>query len=147
LAEEDRYTFAGFISLLMQCEDKLSEFYEASAQRAENMKLKSLFHNLSKENLEQKAKMEKARRETVIEMALEPMAGLRLKERLDQIDAITKGNNMGSIEKAIALEKTLQSLYKEASFKIMNLSAETAELLTRFSEKSTEREVMLAHNL
>jgi len=143
LAEAERYTFAALISFLMQCENKLKEFYEAAAQKTDQTKLKSLFHTFSEQNLEHKGKMEKARRETLVEMALEPITGLRLNDCVAQIDAIIKNDNMNSVEKAVILEKVMQKLYSEASSKVMNASADTGELLSRLFQESVDRRLMM----
>jgi len=146
LAEGDRYTFAALISLLMQFENKLIGFYEATAKKTEQTKLKSLLNSYSERNREHRDKMEKAQRETVIEMALEPIMGLRLNERLAQIDTTIKDEKMDSVEKAIMLEKIMQKLYAEASSKVMNISAELSELLRQLSQESANRETELASN-
>jgi len=146
LAEGDRHNFAALISLLMQFENKLIGFYEATAKKTKQTKLKSLLNSYSERNREHRDKMEKAQRETVIEMALEPIMGLRLNERLAQIDTTIKDEKMDSVEKAIMLEKMMQKLYAEASSKVMNISAELSELLRQLSQESVNREAELASN-
>lgn len=146
MAEGDRHNFAALISLLMQFENKLIGFYEATAKKTKQTKLKSLLNSYSERNREHRDKMEKAQRETVIEMALEPIMGLRLNERLAQIDTTIKDEKMDSVEKAIMLEKMMQKLYAEASSKVMNISAELSELLRQLSQESVNREAELASN-
>jgi hypothetical protein len=119
------------------------EFYKVAAEETAQANLKSLFHSFSEKNREHKDRMERARRETVIEMALEPLTGLKLNEHLAQIDAIVNRDNMNSVEKAIALERIMQKIYNQASLKVMNRSADTGDLLSRLCQESMDRESML----
>jgi len=143
LAEGDRYTFSALISLLIQCENKLQAFYQGEAEKTKSAELKSLFQDFSEKNKEHKDKMEKTRRETLVEMALEPITGLNLNEHLTQIESIIKKNNMDSVEKTLVLEEVMQKLYSAASVKVMNASAETGELLRKLSEESVDRRFMM----
>jgi len=143
LAERERYTFSALISLLIQCENKLETFYQGEAEKTKSAKLKPLFKDFSEKNKEHKDKMEKTRRETLVEMALEPITGLNLNEHLAQIDSIIKKHNMDSVEKTIVLEEIMQKLYSEASSKVINASAETGELLRKLSEESVDRRLMM----
>jgi len=145
LASEDRYTFSQVMSSLIELESMIAEFYRASAERSELSGLKELFLAFDRANQQRIGSLDKVRRETIIEMSLEPITGLELGKHRLRVKRTIKDENLGNREKAVALEGIMQDVYSKASRKLEYVSAEACELLNRFhSESSRRKDILVA---
>jgi hypothetical protein len=75
----------------------------------------------------------------VVEIALEPITGLRLSELLATIDGTIQNERASIIQRLMTLERTISDLYARASPKVVRISADAAELLSMLSRESTGR--------
>jgi len=139
LTGEDRYTFSQVVSLLIELESTIAEFYKASAERTSRRDLREVFLALEKANLKRRESLSRVRQGTVIEMSLEPITGLQLEEYELHVKRVMEDGNLDDLQKAIALESITQDLYGRVSDKVANVSADTSELLSRLSQESLER--------
>lgn len=139
MTDEERYTFSSLMTLLIETEGKLKQLYEAMANGADNLKLKSLLSDYGKSTLKRMEMMQRARVESVVEIALEPITTLKLAEPMAKINAAIESESPSDLEKVMTLERIISELYVLASPKIMRTSAETGELLMALSRESMER--------
>ena len=135
---EERYTFGSLMAVLIESEGKLKEFYERAAEGISRAELKSLFSEYGKNCSKRMEAMRKARVETVVEMALEPITSPKFAELLGRINSTIQSVRVSNLEKLKTVERTVSELYAEASPKITQISAETAELLAALSRESAE---------
>jgi hypothetical protein len=117
--------------------------YRAASERSQPGTLRELFLSFSRANMEHIKFLTKARRETVIEMLLEPITGLGLEEQVLRAKQMIADQNLDDRNKAIQLEQTVQDLYNKTSAKVAYMSADTSELLKRLSEESAGRKNQL----
>lgn len=137
---EEKYTFSSLISYILNLENQVALFYREISQKVENKELSIFLLSLSESYLRNIELINKRRRETVVEMALEPISGLNLSSYIAKINSIINSGEIGNLDKAIQLNKILEELYVKASFKIASISPDTSELLSRLSRrKSDER--------
>jgi len=139
LTDEERYTFSSLMTLLIETETKLKQLYETIAEGTGLPKLRSLLFDYCKSSLKRTEMMRTSRVERVVEMALEPITGLKLTELVEKINTTIEDGRVSNIEKARTIEKTISELYARASPTIMQISAETSELLMALSRESMER--------
>ena len=121
--EEERYTFSSLITSLIGMEGRIKEFYELTSAATERSDLKSLLGEF----------------ESVVEMTLEPIAGLKLAEPLAEINSTISDDRNADMEKLAKLERVVSDIYVRASAKVMTMSAETSQLLETLAHQSMER--------
>lgn len=137
--DEERYTFSSLMTSLIESENRLKQLYEATAQATERPELKSLLTDFAKSSVKRIEMMRRARVESVVEIALEPITGLRLSELLATIDGTIQNERASVIQKLMTLERTISDLYARASPKVVRISADAGELLSMLSRESTGR--------
>jgi hypothetical protein len=137
--DEERYTFSSLMTSLIESENGLKQLYEATARATEQPELKSLLTDFAKSSVKRIEMMRRARVESVVEIALEPITGLRLSELLATIDGTIQNERASSIQKLMTLERTISDLYARASPKVVRISADAGELLSMLSRESTGR--------
>jgi hypothetical protein len=118
VTSEDRYTFSQLVSALIELESGIAEMYRAASERSQPGTLRELFLSFSRANMEHIKFLTKARRETVIEMLLEPITGLGLEEQVLRAKQMIADQNLDDRNKAIQLEQTVQDLYNKTSAKV-----------------------------
>jgi len=137
---EEKYTFSSLISCILNIENQAAQFYREIAGRLENRELSIFLLSLSESYMRNAELIDKRRRETVVEMALEPISGLNISSYIARINSIISSGEMRDIDKAIELSRIIEELYFKASSKIASISPDTSELLSRLSRrKSSER--------
>ena len=124
---------------ITEIESDLANFYKIAAERAKQTNLRELFYKSFKRNSGRRDALAKARRETITEMTLEPIVGLKLKEYALQIDRIVKDEKVDYLKRAITLEKIIYELYNKISAKVTYISADVSQILNRFSQESVDR--------
>jgi hypothetical protein len=137
--ERERYTFSSLISSLIGMERRVKEFYQVTAVATERPDLKSLLSEFADNNSRRMEMMRKTRTESVVEMTLEPIAGLKLAGPLAEIDSAIRDERTADLEKLANLERTVSDVYTRASAKIRTMSAETSQLLETLARQSIER--------
>jgi hypothetical protein len=137
--EEERYTFSSLMTSLIGSETKLRELYETTTEATDDAKLKAILVEFGKNCSKRLEMMQRARRESVVEMMLQPITGLKLGELASKIDKTFENKSVGGLERLIALEETLSELYARASPGTMEISADTGQLLISLSHESMER--------
>ncbi|MFQ5761657.1 MAG: hypothetical protein ACE5PO_01360 [Candidatus Bathyarchaeia archaeon] len=136
VAGAEKYTYSSLVSTLLRCEDKLSEFYNTLASQAEREDHRTHFTTLQQKCVERKNAMERIRRETIVELALESISGINLSSFLSGIDRISQSTNKNYLEKAEAAERLTQEVYNQTSAKVASISAEMSDLLSRLARES-----------
>jgi hypothetical protein len=137
--DEERYTFSSLMTSLIESENRLKQLYEATAHATEQPELKSLLTDFAKSSEKRLEMMRRARVESVVEIALEPITGLRLSELLATIDGTIQNERASIIQRLMTLERTISDLYARTSPKVVRISADAAELLSMLSRESTGR--------
>jgi len=138
LTEDERYTFSSLITLLIECESTLHQYYLDASTATSDPQLATALANFAKSIARSVDSMQRARVETVVEIALEPITNLRLSDLMSSIDRVEIGRT-GYGETLMALEGVVSQLYRQASPKLASMSAEIGELLLRLSRDSDER--------
>ena len=136
---DERYTFSSLMTLLIECEEKLEHYYQMASGRMDNPQLGTVLADYSKEISRNVQSMRRARVETVVEMALEPITDLNLAQSVRSIDGVIEVGKAGYLHGLMTMEGAVSQLYLQASPKIANMSAEASELLMRLSRDSIER--------
>ena len=148
-SDEERYTFSSLMSLLIECERKLQQYYEKVSITTVNPQVASMLADYAKKTSQNVELMQKARVETIVEMALEPITDLKLAELVKSISSGLEVGKAGYVQGLVTIEGAVSQLYSQASPKVANMSAETSELLMRLSRESVERvhelELSLTH--
>jgi len=139
MASKEEYTFSELMGILTDIEERVSKLYEKMAQKIEDVKLKDLFLSFSKKSLQQTEKITETRRKTVTEMTLEPITGLKIGEKLAEIDNMFKSEEF-TFDKLVKLENVLSELYKNATKKVSHISADVSFLLDNLSKEHKKRE-------
>jgi hypothetical protein len=137
--EEERYTFSSLMTSLIGSETRLRGLYEATIEATDDAKLKVILAEFSKGCSKRLEMMQKARRESVVEMMLHPITGLKLRELASEIDKTSENTRIGGVGRLITLEEAVSELYARASPGIMEISADTGQLLQALSRDSMER--------
>jgi hypothetical protein len=137
---EETYTFGSLMTILIESERKLKELYERTVEGTGQAELKSIFFQYGENSSKRIETMWRVRVERVVEMALEPIRGLKLAELVGRIDTTIQSVRVSNIEKMMTVERIISELYARTSPKIMQISADTAELLAALSRESAEHE-------
>jgi ElaB/YqjD/DUF883 family membrane-anchored ribosome-binding protein len=135
---EERYTFSSLLSKLIEIQDKLEDFYKTSAKHS-NKELAKFFSLFLKECEEIKNEIEKAKRESVIEFALEPISGLKINDFLKRFEEVILDKEINNHRKAEIIEEEIAKLFSETSKRISHMSAEVSQLLMSASKKAKKR--------
>jgi len=143
LAATNRYTFSSLMSLLIQTEAKMKEFYARVGKEIGEEETRLYFEQLAKYSSRRIDLMQKARVERVMEMTLEPITDLNLTDLITRFNDIIQDRNIRPLEKAARLEKTVSEVYTRTSPKIMQTSPDAGELLLELSHESLERKNQL----
>jgi len=136
---DERYTFSSLMTILIECEEKLERYYQMASARMDDPQLGTVLSDYSKEVSRSVQSMRRARVETVVEIALEPITDLKLAQSVRSIDGIIEVEKEGYLHGLMTMEGAVSQLYLQASPKIANMSAEASELLLRLSRDSIER--------
>jgi hypothetical protein len=138
-SDEERYTFSSLMSLLIECERKLEQYYQKASTATDDSEVASMLADYAKKTSQSIELVQKARVETVVEMALEPITDLKLAELVKNINSGLEVGKAGYVQGLVTIEGAVSQLYSQASPKVANMSAETSELLMRLSRESVER--------
>jgi predicted transcriptional regulator len=126
------------MSVLIDSQSKLKRFYDEAAEKTNQLKLKSHLLETSNIVLKQTDMMRRARMQSVVEIALEPIDGLKLNDVLERL-LVAERNEADHLDKVAVYEKALSQLYARCSSLIEQMSADTSRLLLELSQECVER--------
>ncbi len=138
MTDDHRYTFSSLMSVLIDSQSKLKRLYDEAAEKTNQLKLKSHLLETSNTVLKQTDMMRRARMQSVVEIALEPINGLKLNDVLDRL-LVAERNTIDHLDKVAVYEKALSELYVRCSSLIEQMSADTSRLLLELSQECVER--------
>jgi len=127
------------MNILGELETELAEFYRAAAQRSICDDLKRAFLSYHEQKVRHLSSLKKMRYETVIEMMLEPIAGLRLCHIGTEVDCLLEDKVLPDLEKALRLEAAVQNLYRDVAQRIVYVSPDVGDLLEKSVRESSKR--------
>jgi hypothetical protein len=96
--------------------------------------LKNILLSFIEDSLKREELLNKARRETVIEMSLEPITGIRLTEYLTNVVNLIDNNSINDLNKLIEIVDLMYELYNNISKRVIYASVEASMLLENFSQ-------------
>lgn len=108
----DLATFGAIMSFGLELEQKAAAFYDSAARGA----LEEPFASLAKNARKRAVRIERARREGIAEMILEPITGMNSDDYLLELTPDAEETEL--LRQAIALEETTRRFYIDAAGKI-----------------------------
>jgi len=128
-------TFGAIMSFGLDLEQQAAAFYETAARGA----LKGPFIHLARGARKRAVRMERARREGVAEMILEPITGMDGDDYRVELSLNT--DEAGLLKQAIALEEATYRFYLDAADKIP--VREVARTCKRMAQESEQQKTEL----
>jgi rubrerythrin len=128
-------TFGAIMGFALACERHAAAFYA----QAQDSALAELFEELATSSRKRIERVERARREGVSEMVLEPIVGLDGDDY--QIDLKPKANTVSRLQQALSLEEACARFYRDAASKMP--IREVARLFRRLAQESEHRLALL----
>lgn len=122
------------MSFAMKLEDRARSFYENDTELPADLR-----EDLMKDSLKRHRRIEKARREGVVELALEAISGLDGADYAVEHEG--KAGLAGTLQGAIVLEEACGRFYREASLKLP--MQDMARLFMRCAKSNEENLVRL----
>ena len=122
------------MSFAMKLEDWARSFYENDTELPADLR-----EDLTKDSLKRHRRIEKTRREGVVELALEAISGLDGADYAVEHEG--EARSAGTLQSAIALEETCARFYREASMKLP--MQDVARLFMRCAKSNEENLVRL----
>lgn len=135
---EERYTFSSILTKIVELEEKIREFY-SQASKSVSDDVTNLFKKYVEESNDRINRIIWARQRSVLEMTLEYISNVPLKQILSEINKIIKDKGINIIRKTIKIEKKIVELYKIISEKVYFISMDISFLLDEFSKNSEMR--------
>ncbi len=133
---EERYTLSSLLREVLGIQDVLHQLYDRAA---ESDKSQPHFPTFSKEIEANRERIEEAKSEGVIELALEPIPGEKINDILAKIQKLVPSNGGSDLENLKLIEKLSSGLFDEAAKEIAPMSAEVSQLLLKASKQSRNR--------
>ncbi len=130
------------MSVLLDSQGKLRQFYDDAAAKTNQPKLKSYLLENSNIVLKQTDMMRRARMQSVVEIALGPINEPKLNDVLERLHVAERVED--PLDKLAIYEKTLSELYVRCSSLIEQMSADTSQLLLELSQQCVERAELLS---
>jgi len=135
----ERFTLSSLLSRLIEIETKLTRFYKDAMERSKGED-SAYYSRLYKEHEQTEKNIEKAKRETIIEFALESISGIEVTKSLQTIEETISNQMIDDRKKASMVEDVTATLFGEASSKIAHMSAEASILLSNASKRAKRRQ-------
>ena len=133
---EERYTLSSLLKEVLGIQDVLHQFYDRAAL---SDRAQTHFPAFSKEIVVNRERIEEAKSEGVIELALEPIPGEKINDILSKIQKLVPDNGSSDLENLKLIEKLISGLFDEAAREIAPMSAEVSQLLLKASRQSKNR--------
>jgi len=133
---EERYTLSSLLREVLGIQDALHQLYDRAAESDRNQ---PNFPTFSREIATNMEKIEEAKSEGVIELALEPIPGEKINGFLRKIQELVPKNGSSSIENLKLIEELSSGLFDEVAKEIAPMTAEVSQLLLKASKQSKKR--------
>ncbi len=133
---EERYTLSSLLREVRVVQDTLHNLYDRAAESDSNH---PNFHAFSEEIETNRDRIEEAKSEGVIELALEPIPGEKINGMLGSIQKLVPENGTTNLENLKRIEGLISELFDEAAREIAPQSAEVSQLLLKASKQSRKR--------
>ena len=133
---EERYTLSSLLREVLGIQDVLHQLYDRAAL---SDRAQTHFPAFSKEIAVNRERIEEAKSEGVIELALEPIPGEKINDILSKIHKLVPDNGSSDLENLKLIEKLISGLFDEAAREIAPMSAEVSQLLLKASRQSKNR--------
>lgn len=130
------------MSVLIDSQGKLRQFYDDTAAKTTQPKLKSYLLENSNIVLKQTDMMRRVRMQSVVEIALGPINEPKLNDALERLHVAERIED--PFDKLAIYEKTLSELYVRCASLIEQMSADTSQLLLELSQQCVERAELLS---
>ncbi len=141
---EEKSTFSLLLSRLAEIEEKCASFYMNTSTQVKP-EFKDFFLLFAQQHEKTKNGIERAKVESLVEFALEPIPDLGINEQLKKVkDLIQEKNNL-NIQKVITIEKEISKLIEEISNKIGHMSADASQVLSIAQKRASRRIKVLEH--
>jgi len=135
---EEKYTYSTLMTKIVEIERRIGGFYE-KASRARGGEVGELFKKYAAEARDRIDRIIQAKQMSVLEMTLETITNIPIKQSTREIEEIIKDKGMTVVEKAVEIERKILELYKMVSEKIYFMSMDAATLLDELSKKAKTR--------
>ncbi len=129
-------TFGAIMGFAAELVAQAKSAYESLSETAKNPELKELFKQLAQEEQKNHTSMERARREHVTEMILEPISGLFKKDSEIALEHAEQKNDTELLKVAVTLEAREKRFFEDASAKIP--LPEVARIFRKIARKKEE---------
>ncbi len=129
-------TFGAILRFAMELENQAAAFYEVAAQGG----LTDSFQEMARASRKRLSRLERARREGVVEMILESIEGLDSNSY--QVALTADGDRGQRLEQAIALEDVTSLFYRDAAAKMP--VQEIVRLFQQLADENMQRQGDLA---
>ena len=133
---EERYTLSSLLREVLGIQGTLHNLYDRAAESDSDH---PNFHAFSKEIEANRERIEEAKSEGVIELALEPIPGEKINSMLGSIQKLVPENGTADLENLKLIEGLISGLFDEAAKEIAPMSAEVSQLLLKASKQSRKR--------
>ncbi len=133
---EERYTLSSLLREVLGIQGTLHNLYHRAAESDSDH---PNFHAFSKEIEANRERIEEAKSEGVIELALEPIPGEKINSMLGSIQKLVPENGTADLENLKLIEGLISGLFDEAAKEIAPMSAEVSQLLLKASKQSRKR--------
>jgi len=133
---EERYTLSSLLREVLGIQGTLHSLYERAAESDSGH---PNFHAFSKEIEANRERIEEAKSEGVIELALEPIPGEKINSMLGSIQKLVPENGTADLANLKLIEGLISGLFDEAAKEIAPMSAEVSQLLLKASKQSRKR--------
>ncbi|MEN8164072.1 MAG: hypothetical protein ABFS37_08080 [Acidobacteriota bacterium] len=132
----DLGSFGAILRFAIELEEQVIALYETSA-REDN-----IFSRLIQDGKKRTQRLERARREGVVEMVLEPITGFDSDAYSVKPVAGSNENELDLLRMAVMIEDTMIRFYRDAADKMPVLGV--ARLLQRLADENKRRKAQLA---
>ena len=129
-------TFGAILRFAMELESQAAAFYEAAAQD----NLADSFHEMARISRKRLNRLQRARREGVVEMILESIEGLDSSSY--QVELTADADTGQRLQQAVALEETTSRFYQDAAAKMP--IQEIVRLFQQLADENMQRQGELA---
>jgi hypothetical protein len=143
MPREERYTFSQVMGKLVEFESKITNFYKMYADKITSEELRESIATFSKDSERRIELLTRVRQQTIVEMTLEHVTGLKLGEFSIVFEKTVGDRQIDDLRKAFIIEDFMKKTYSEASKKVAYTSADAGELLDRLSQENGERQKVL----
>jgi rubrerythrin len=129
-------TFGAIMGFAAEMAREAGETYRSLSEKARAPVLRAVLNELASEAAKNHSLMEKARRENVTEMILEPVAGLNQEDYEVDLQGLSQIDDVDLLKIALLLEERGNRFFRDASTKVP--LPEVARIFRKVSQKKEE---------